>query len=65
MKRPEKDLLLPEIPFTAIKYMNLFRLRDNLYGIKLTAQFYYADVNTRRGSYTVERGSFVLSLIHI
>lgn len=24
-----KDLLLPEIPFTAIKYMNLFRLRDN------------------------------------
>ena len=30
---------------------------DGSGNIKLTAQFYYADVNTRLGSYTVERGS--------
>ena len=38
---------------------------DGSGGIKLTAQFYYADVNTRLGSYTVERGIFVCGVIEI
>ena len=33
--------------------------------LKLTAQFYYADVNTRLGSCTVERGIFVCGVIEI
>lgn len=33
--------------------------------LKLTAQFYYADVNTKLGNYTVERGIFLCGVIEI
>ena len=33
---------------------------DSSGNIKLTAQFYYADVNARLGSYTVEQGNLCM-----
>lgn len=46
------------------KRMRHYYIRDDGH-LQLAAQFYYADVNTRLGSFTIEKGIFVCSTIEL